>query len=976
MSGMIVGASGRVSSARAGVSRTTFFAAMAALSLAVATDAQAQARPPPVAVTQFDLTGFLQSATLGGNDVLAGGTLTVNGHLVIVPRNVIVTFPAAFLTWEQMFQQAPPPYGPTQTGMAMSDVPAPFIPYEVHVVGNRVAVSGRPDQYIAGLVSISQQSLNSGQGYINFIDYSTGEMRVGGIMGDPTTGARVRINDPTGKFNGGQTLGTPLSSRLSPDARFSLDSDNPTVKSETGYPMCLPSNPAGDPLCPLANRPFDPLTATFAAQINMPKPTAPGCSGPADPVTGMDPCLMAPLQVGDWITYAGTLVKDGSEPSASPGPTVSVVTAGAPVVTLNNAYVSAWSITANVGIWTAPATDPAYLSTDVTLLGTGGVTALGLAEATIRTRFEGMTTDSFRFSSLSAECQDPAFKKAPGRDCSIIDLYALDLDPCTGDVIGTVDPVAGVVLGRPWGGIDVDQGPPTGAVQGRWRFRPPSRMIPLAGASGVFDPPPHMMRSYLRGAKITTTKNGLLAGQYSAPITEYIFPENAGVGSPIVPNNFESFPFLVNGMGPLAGPGTPIIGPLAPWPGASAPTPTKTCAPPNPTALPVADAGSNQSVVSGALVTLDGSASTDPNGLTLGYAWTAPAGVTLSNSTGMFPTFTAPALLPTDLPVDLTFSLVVSDSLGASAPASVTVTVNPPSTAAALPPIANAGFPQTVASGQTVLLNGSASSDPNSPPQALSFLWTAPAGVTFLGGGTTSTLASPTFVAPPNATAAAVQYAFSLTVTNAPAGLTSTPATVVITVNPAVPPIAILGPNQTVLQGTPVLLDGTGSFDPNGLPITYTWTQVSGLPTITLVPGSTPALQGFLAPNVVGATTFGFTLTVTNSLGLSSTPVLVTVTVLPTGDQVTIVSAVYRIGKQRLQVTATSNFAAAELFLLDPTQPAPASCAVVPVPSACIPLTIAAGVPTAILVGVPEPTTVTVVSNLGGSATSAITRLR
>src|SRR5689334_24050403 len=47
---------------------------------------------------------------------------------------------------------------------------------------------------------ISQQSLNAGQGFVNFIDYTTGELRVGGKIGDPTSGQRVRVNDPLGRF--------------------------------------------------------------------------------------------------------------------------------------------------------------------------------------------------------------------------------------------------------------------------------------------------------------------------------------------------------------------------------------------------------------------------------------------------------------------------------------------------------------------------------------------------------------------------------------------------------------------------------------------------------------------------------------------------------------------------------------------------------------------------------------------------------
>jgi hypothetical protein len=236
-------------------------------------------------------------------------------------------------------------------------------------------------------------------------------------------------------------------------------------------------------------------------------------------------------------------VKDGLQPTVGPNPTITPV---------NSSYISVWNIMANVGIWTAPGTDPAYVATDVLLLGTGGVSALGAAEATIRTRFEGFTTDPFRFAPTDPNCQDPAFAKAAGSRCSIVDVYGYDVDPCSG-----------TVSDRPWGGIDVDPGPPTGVKPGRWRFRPPSRMIPLAGASGVFDPPTQQMHARLRGATPTLTKNGLLAGQYVAPTFEFIFPENVMPGDGVVPFDLWHLPFLRYGEGDQTASG---VGPLEPTP--------------------------------------------------------------------------------------------------------------------------------------------------------------------------------------------------------------------------------------------------------------------------------------------------------------------------------------------------------------------------------------------------------------------------
>ncbi len=95
-------------------------------------------------------------------------------------------------------------------------------------------------------------------------------------------------------------------------------------------------------------------------------------------------------------------------------------------------------------------------------------------------------------------------------------------------------------------------------------------------------------------------------------------------------------------------------------------------------AWPIADAGSDQTVKSGVLVTLDGSASSDPGGhLPLVYGWAQTGGtpVDLSSNVISQPTFTAPDVAEQTI---LTFTLVVTNSIGqVSPPDEVTVTVNP-----------------------------------------------------------------------------------------------------------------------------------------------------------------------------------------------------------------------------------------------------------------------------------------------------------
>lgn len=140
-------------------------------------------------------------------------------------------------------------------------------------------------------------------------------------------------------------------------------------------------------------------------------------------------------------------------------------------------------------------------------------------------------------------------------------------------------------------------------------------------------------------------------------------------------------------------------------------------------AAPVADAGPDQVVeVLSAQVILDGSQSYDPDGDPITFAWTVthqPSGnpVTLNDPTSPAPTFYA------DVQGDYIGTLVVTDSLGAAGSDTVTVSFNN------LPPVADAGTSQSALVGETVILDGTSSYDPNGDP--ITYAWaivTAPAG--------------------------------------------------------------------------------------------------------------------------------------------------------------------------------------------------------------------------------------------------------
>ncbi|MFO0698104.1 MAG: PKD domain-containing protein [Nitrospira sp.] len=189
---------------------------------------------------------------------------------------------------------------------------------------------------------------------------------------------------------------------------------------------------------------------------------------------------------------------------------------------------------------------------------------------------------------------------------------------------------------------------------------------------------------------------------------------------------------------------------------------------------PVAEAGPGQNVISGAIVTLNGSGSSDANGDRLNYKWDLiekPAGstATLANATTVSPSFATTA----NLPGTYTAQLIVNDGIVDSGADTVTIM------ASNTGPTAHAGDPQNVSVCRDVPLNGSKSKDKNNQPlsPSASYSWefsTRPLGsTTQLTNGTT---VSPSFTAD-----FAGSYVVELKVTEA--GVTSQPATVTVTAN-------------------------------------------------------------------------------------------------------------------------------------------------------------------------------------------------
>ena len=273
---------------------------------------------------------------------------------------------------------------------------------------------------------------------------------------------------------------------------------------------------------------------------------------------------------------------------------------------------------------------------------------------------------------------------------------------------------------------------------------------------------------------------------------------------------------------------------------------------------PVADAGPDQTVDEGALVTLLGSNSRDPEGSALSYLWEQIDGpaVQLSSTTAAEPNFRAPDVGPEGLA--LTFRLTVTDDLGAQSSDTCIVNV----TWVNIPPTAYAGPDQAVDTGSIVTLDGSGSTDVDDG--IASYSWKRVSGpVVQVLDWTQPTI---TFVAPDVASEEA-SLVFELTVTDYN-GLKATDSCIVNVSWVNKPPRANAGPDQAAYETDTVTLDGSASTDDETI-VSYQWKQTLGTPVVLSNPNG-PATQ-FTAPSISAASeTLTFTLTVTDAGTLQS----------------------------------------------------------------------------------------------------------
>lgn len=272
---------------------------------------------------------------------------------------------------------------------------------------------------------------------------------------------------------------------------------------------------------------------------------------------------------------------------------------------------------------------------------------------------------------------------------------------------------------------------------------------------------------------------------------------------------------------------------------------------------PVADAGADVTVKSRSTVTLQGSAVDVDGEAITGYAWTQTEGPTveLTGADTATPSFTAPNVKQD---TTLRFSLVATANGLPSLPNTVDVTV----TRFNRRPTLHIAGPVTAQERSAVVLEATSEDEDG---DTLSFQWTQLGGQAItLEGATTPKL---TFTAPD--VAADTTFVFRLVASDDQEA--SEPLEVSVTVKnaPRAPTAKTLGAIAAG-AGDTVTLNAGNSVDPDGLPLTYLWEQLSG-PQVSLS-GANSAVATFTVPetDTVGSAAT-FRVTVTDADGLTST---------------------------------------------------------------------------------------------------------
>ena len=235
-----------------------------------------------------------------------------------------------------------------------------------------------------------------------------------------------------------------------------------------------------------------------------------------------------------------------------------------------------------------------------------------------------------------------------------------------------------------------------------------------------------------------------------------------------------------------------------------------------PNVAPNADAGSDQNAYTGHRVDLDGSKSSDPEDgpMALTYLWSfaaKPIGSLLINN-NLMGRDQANASFTPDVDGAYTVRLSVDDGALTSYDEVVIVATMPN-----VPPNANAGDDFTIYLGQTAILDGSKNNDPDNGPEPLSYSWrfvTVPTGSQLKNEGIMNANTAFSSFTPDVPGVCVLEL---MVFDGKDAGFDN----VAITVK--VGPVAEAGGPYSGVVGSPITLDASVSYDPDGSIVSYEW---------------------------------------------------------------------------------------------------------------------------------------------------------
>jgi hypothetical protein len=270
---------------------------------------------------------------------------------------------------------------------------------------------------------------------------------------------------------------------------------------------------------------------------------------------------------------------------------------------------------------------------------------------------------------------------------------------------------------------------------------------------------------------------------------------------------------------------------------------------------PVANAGTDQTIILPVNTVILSGSGTDTDGTITTYAWTKISGP----ATGTITNPSSAATSITGLVAGVyTFELRVTDNNGATDTDTMQVTVN--AAAGNIAPVANAGTDQTITLPvNTVIISGNGT---DADGTITAYAWTK------ISGPASGTITNPNTAATSVTGMAAGIYRFELRVTDNN-GATDTD-TMQVTVNAAagnIAPVANAGTDQTItLPVNSVILSGSGT-DADGTITAYTWTKISGPANGTITNPTTAATS--VTALVAGV--YRFELRVTDNNGAIDT---------------------------------------------------------------------------------------------------------